>query len=167
MRPVALPLWLKWVLSLLVAGGFLAALVIFVSRNPTGDQGAPTESPAAAVQANRDGRIVSAQDQAPRQARLASLVGAKADLEHAILLDMRHRVARHDLGGPLQRVTCGALASRGRRRLRFRCRALAGGFSYPFVGVADLRARELTWCKDDTVAVDQPLRVPLSARCTR
>ena len=162
-----LPLWLRWFLSLTVAAGLVIALVIFVGRNPRGDQGATAQNVAGAAEANREGQIVTAQDQAPHQAVLPQSLPASVALERAIAADMRNRVATHDLAGPVRAVTCKQLASRNATSLSFRCGALAGNFSYPFAGVADLSTHKLTWCKNDSLAVDPGLQVPLSRACTR
>lgn len=163
-----MPLWLKWVLSLLVAVGLITALVVYVGSNPLGDQSTnPALNPPAAAQANREGQIVTAQDQLPHHAALPRSLAPRVALERAIAAVMRTRAATAELAGPVQRVTCTQLAPRKATSLVFRCHALAGGSSYPSDGVVDLSTRELTWCRDDRLLVDPGLRVPLSAACTR
>jgi len=158
------PLWLKWVLSLLVFGGMLVALVVVVrGSGPT----PTTENPAAEAQANRLGQIVTAQDQAIHRAALPAAVPPGKALERAILADMRGRVSRHDINGPVERVRCAPITRHAAGRLPFRCTARAAGFDYPFAGVVDPRARELVWCKDDRTTVDPGLEVPLNPACTR
>ena len=162
-----MPLWLRWFLSLTAAVGVVTALVIVVGRNPLGDQGATTPSAAGAAVANREGQIVTAQDQAPHHAVLPQSLPARVALERAIAADMRNLVATNDLAGPVQAVTCKQLASRNATSVAFRCDARADNFSYPFAGVADLSTHKLTWCKNDSVAVDPGLQVPLNRACTR
>lgn len=160
-----MPLWLKWVLTVLSFAAVGATAVILLNRagatNPS-----EAEQPAAVAQADREGQIVTRQDQAVHRIRLSRSLHPRAGLERAILLDMRTLVARHDLAGPAKRVGCRALARWRPDRRRFRCHALAGGFSYPFAGVADLSTRQLSWCKDDSTSVDPSLQVPLSPACT-
>ena len=165
MKPAAMPLWLKWVLTLLTFAVLSAAVVIFVSRANNSEK-SYSESPTAAAQANQAGEAVSARDQAPHQTRLSQSRGTHSALERAIAADMRTRVAQHDVTGPVQRVSCTPVAPRRPGRRPFRCQALVGGFSYPFVGVADLRARELVWCKDDRASYDPSVEAPLSPACT-
>lgn len=159
------PLWLKWVLSLLVFGGMLVALVVVVRGS--GNPALPTESPAGEAQANRLGQIVTAQDQAVHRAALPGAVAPAKALERAILADMRTRVAKADISGPVERVRCAGVPRHASGRLSFRCTARAGGFDYPFVGVVNTRSRELVWCKDDRTTVDPGLEVPLNPACTR
>ncbi len=159
-----MPLWLKWVLSVGVAVALLVALVRFVHANP--GTGAPTaSSPAAAERANRLGRILTAQDQAPRHAPLPRSLTPVIALEHQIASDMRSRVVRGDLAGPVQRVSCRPVNRSPKGQIGFNCRARAGGFAYPFVGVIELSARAIVWCKDDQVSVDPGLQAPVSPQC--
>ena len=164
MRLAASPLWLKWVLSVTFFAGLLVALVIYV--HGAGDRGpGSAENPAAEARANRLGQIVTAQDQAVHQMPLARSLGPARALEDAILIDMRARIMRHDVNGPVQQVRCSQNVRRRTNRLSFRCQALTGGFAYPFAGIVDLRTRELVWCKDDSSSVDPGLQVPLNAAC--
>jgi len=165
MRLPAVPLWLKWVLSVLVFGAMLVALVVFV--RDSGGAGPAAENPAAEAQANRLGQIVTRQDQAVHRAVLPATVPTAIALERAILADVRARAATGDIGGPVERVRCAPVSRHAPGRQSFRCTARAGGFDYPFVGVADARARELVWCKDDRTTVDPGLQVPLNPACTR
>jgi len=161
----AVPLWLKWLLSVLVFGGMFVALVVFVRGS-----GGPTpvdQNRGAEAQANRLGQIVTAQDQASHRAALPTAAPPATALGHAILADMRARVASHDISGPVERVRCIPVTRHAAGRLPFHCTARAAGFDYPFVGMVDIRARELIWCKDDRTTVDPGLQVPLNPTCTR
>jgi len=165
MRLPAVPLWLKWVLSVLVFGAMLVALVVFV--RDSGGTGPAAENPAAVAQANRLGQIVIRQDQAVHRAVLPATVPPAIALERAILVDMRARAATGDISGPVELVRCAPVARHAPGRLPFHCLARAAGFDYPLVGVVNLRARRLTWCKDDRTTVDPGLQVPLDPACTR
>jgi len=159
-----MPLWLRWVLTLAAFAALTVAVVILVSRDNGGDQ-KYSESPAAEAQANAAGQAVSAKDQAAHQAPFPRSLAARAALESAIRLDMRTRVARHDLSGPVQHAACSPLTRKSPDRLPFRCHAIVGGFAYPFVGVADLRTHVLIWCKDDRASYDPSVEAPLSPAC--
>lgn len=165
MRLPAVPLWLKYVLTLAVFVPLSVAAVIYI-HGPGAPDTPGSENPAAAAQADHLGRIVSQQDQAVHRATLSPSLAPKVALQRAILVDVRMRIAGHDIAGPAGRVSCDPLAHIHAGRLPFRCRALAGGFSYPFAGVVDARTRQLTWCKNDNTSVDPALRVPLSSACT-
>jgi hypothetical protein len=147
-----------------VAAALLVALVRFVHANPGTGPGTAS-SPAAAERANRLGRILTAQDQAPGRAPLPRSLTPVIALERAIATDMRSRVRHGDLSGPVQRVSCGRVKRSPKDRPGFRCQARAGGFAYPFVGVIELSARAIVWCKDDQVSVDPGLQAPLSPQC--
>src|SRR5712691_8347203 len=151
MTPAGLPLWLKWVLTLFVFAALSVAALIFLHRS--GEANLPAAEPdAAESQANHLGQVVTKQDQAVHRAELSRAFAPRLALEHAIRADVHTLVAQHDIAGPVQHVTCQGVSRRRPHRLPFRCQALAGGFNYPFAGVADLTARELSWCKDDSTS---------------
>lgn len=164
MRASTLPLWLRWVLSTVVFGGLLVALVIVVSNS--GSAMTAVESPASAAQANRLGQKVTAQDQSPHHAVLPASIPPGIALQRAILSDMRTLVSSNDLRGPVGRVSCTPAKRHAPGRLPFHCIARAGGFNYPFDGVADTHAHKLIWCKNDRTIVDPGLEVPLNPACT-
>lgn len=160
-------MWLRWVLSLTAAGCVVGALIAVVSHNPLGSQGSSAASRSGAAEANREGRIVTAQDQARHQRNAPGGVSLRLALLDAITGDMRHRVATGDIAGPVQHVTCHQTNSFHRPDLVFACTARVGGFPYPVVGVVDTATRRLTWCKNDSASVDPAIQVPLSRSCTR
>jgi len=163
-RMIQLPLWSRWILAVL--GFALLGLLVFVLTHGH-DSTAPTSDALGTVEANRVGQIVVSQDQAPRQARLPRGASSRAALEHAITVDVDGRIASHDLTGPLTRVSCTRTsphASRRRDRLPYVCTVTSASILYVFYGVADLRARTLTWCKQDAVA-EAGLTVSLSPSC--
>jgi len=154
------PLWLQWVLAVLVFGGAGAGLVIALHSGMPGYQ----TDRSAAIRADREARIVVEQDQRPRGAPLGRSVVARVALQRAIAADTRGRVRRGELTGRERLVRCMSTGAQKGRRRAFRCSALVGDVRYPFLGVADLRTRRLTWCKRDP-APQPALDVPVSRRC--
>lgn len=166
----ALPLRTRWLLTIVVYGAVIATVVIVVhdSGGGGGSSGQPAGSEAAAVaEANREGRVAIAEDEAPHGAKLAPGLPPQVALQRAIGVDVRGRIAHGELTGPLQSVACKltAAGSDGDRR-QLSCTVRSAGISYPFVGVAEERTRELTWCKvDPPPQAGAPLEVPVSPRC--
>lgn len=156
-----LPLWARWALTLLAFGTLSIAAVIAVKGSNESSQ---EQQAAALIEASRAARKVVIRDQAPRSSALPGGVSPGTGLERAIGADVRSRVRRDELEGPAQGVRCAQAKPERASRRPFRCTARAGGFGYPFRGVADLRARRLTWCKFDPVPPGQA-PVPLSAKC--
>lgn len=145
-----------------VAFAVLTVAVLLAVR--AANTGGAARDRAAGAEANRLGRIVQTQDQAPRSASLRGPTAPRLALERAISADMRRRIARHQLSGPLHRARCYRAAGSGRIRRAYRCTVRAGDVPYPFLGVVDLRSRRVTWCKYDpgpTAGSD----VPVSPRC--
>jgi len=156
------PLWLRYLLSLTVAGGALIGLVSAV-HSSNGGSPAP-ENPAAALQANRESQIVVTQDQAPHSAPLPRGSRPRLALERSIAVDARERIRHQEITGPFESIRCARGGPRRAAREAFRCTVVAGNLSYPFLGVVDLRAGTVTWCKRDpppTPALD----VAVSRRC--
>lgn len=158
------PLWLRWTLSLVVAAVLLGGLVRFVQRNNGNGLAAPN-SAAAEQRANQEGRIVTAQDQAPHHARFRRSMRPVEAVERAISSDVHALVSSGDLQGPFQHVSCRRIATAPGGRIGYRCDARAGGFRYPFLGVVDIPARDVVFCKDDSISVDAGVQAPLSPRC--
>ncbi len=157
---IQLPLWLRWVLAVAFFASLGLTAVIIVHANST----VSTAGTQAEVQANEVGRVVVSQDQAPHTAPLRAGASPRAALTAAIAGDVRARIATRDLTGPLQSVTCSPGRTQHRGRRPFVCAVTAASIRYVFYGVADRRARLLTWCKEDAVA-EAGLTVPLSPRC--
>jgi hypothetical protein len=160
------PLWLRWVLALLAFGVLAVSVVVGVRA---ANKGGVAAQRSADAEANRLARIVQAEDQAEDQApHSASLDGRQAPqraLERVIVADLRQRIARNELSGPLGSVRCRPTARLRRTRHAFCCTVVAGDFPYPFLGVVDLRAQRATWCKYDPGAI-VAYDVPVSRRCT-
>ena len=157
-----MPLWLRWTLA--VAAFVALGVGLFAATRPVG---APQPGPAAVdIAADRQGRMAVAQDQAPRTATLPSGSDVRRALERAIEADVRRRVRSGDLPAPEQGARCTAAGRQPGRRRAFRCTALAGALGFPFLAVADVRARRLTWCKRVLGPSGDPaLDVPPSRRC--
>ncbi len=157
-----LPLWARFGLAGVIAVALLVALVVYVNHHNTNSP--PSTNPAGEVSANRESEILVAQDQAPHVVRLAPGLRAQAALTRAIRADMAKRISTGALEGPLQRVQCHPTGpARGTRRA-FGCNVLAGSVGYPFLGVADLRTRQVTYCKRDPPPAPSD-NVPVSPRC--
>jgi len=160
MRP---PLWLQWVLSLLVAAAVIFGLVRFVQSN-TANQ-ITTENASGEAQENREAEILVAEDQAPHTVRLPAHTVVAAAVNHAIRADMTTMIGQGSLDGPLQHSSCAASGSTGKAGQTFSCTVSAAGVSYPFVAVVDAHARTIVFCKRDPPPVPSQ-NVPLSPRCT-
>jgi len=160
MRP---PLWLQWVLSLVVAAAVIFGLVRFVQSN-TANQ-ITTENASGEAQENREAEILVAEDQAPHTVPLPAHTVAAAAVNHAIRADMTTMIGQGSLDGPLQRSSCAATGPTGKAGQNFSCTVSAAGVSYPFVAVVDARARTIVFCKRDPPPVPSQ-NVPLSPRCT-
>jgi hypothetical protein len=157
------PLWLQWVLSIVVAAAVIVALVRFVQSN-TANQ-ITTEDAAGAAQANREAEILVAEDQAPHTVRLTEHTAAAVAINRAIRADMTTMIDEGSLDGPLQRSSCAPTEAPGKAGETFGCTVSAAGVSYPFVGVVHARARTIVFCKRDPPP-DPSQNVPLSRRCT-
>jgi hypothetical protein len=160
MRP---PLWLQWVLSILVAVAVIVALVRFV-QSSTANQ-ITTENAAGAAQANRESEILVAEDQTPHAVRLTVHTAAAVAIDRAIRADMTAMIDEGSLDGPLQRSSCTRTGPPGKTRQSFGCTVSAAGVTYPFVGVVDARARTIVFCKRDPPPIPSE-NIPLSPRCT-
>jgi hypothetical protein len=143
-----------------VAAALLVALVTAVNNS---NGGAP-ENPAAAAQANRESQILVAEDQAPHAARVSGRARGQQALEHAIAADASGRIRRQEMTGPLQSVRCDRNGATRAVRQGFRCTVVAGNVGYPFLGVIDLRAATVTWCKRDPPP-NPAFDVAVSHRC--
>jgi hypothetical protein len=157
-----LPIWQRFALAASIAVALLVALVLYVDRHNTNSP--PSTNPAGEVSANREAEILVAQDQAPHVVGLAFGLRAQAALTRAIRADMTRRISTGALEGPLQRVQCRASGPAKGPRRAFSCNVLAGSVGYPFLGVADLRTRQVTYCKRDPPPAPSD-NVPVSPRC--
>lgn len=155
-----IPLWARWLGTLLAF-----ALLIFAIHTVVRTSGASSEaSPEAEI--NRVSEIVIAQDQAPHTAPLLPGDTARSGLQSAIAADVRNRIRREELTGPLQSVRCAPSGPPQAGRRPFSCTVRSAGISFPFFGVVDERAETLTWCKrDPPPASNAPPTAPISSSC--
>jgi hypothetical protein len=161
----ALPLWARWLLTGLAWALVVVAVIVLIHDVNSSSSASRSEVDAEA-EANREGQIAIRQDEAPHVAALGADVSAQGALERAIAADARARVAHGQLTGPLQSVRCSSAGATRDGRRPFRCTVESAGISYPFMAVADERARRLTWCKvDPPPTPGAPLEVPISASC--
>jgi hypothetical protein len=160
MRP---PLWLQWVLSIVVAAAVIVALVRFVQSN-TANQ-LTTENASGVAQSNREAEILVAEDQAPHTERLPGHTAAAAAINRAVRADISTMINDGSLDGPLQHSACAPTRPPAKAGQIFSCTVAAAGISYPFVGVVDARARTIVFCKRDPPPVPSQ-NVPLSPHCT-
>ncbi len=159
------PLWARWLITILAFAVLVVAVAIVVRSAGSGNGSSQSEA-AAVAEANREGQIAIAQDEAPHAGPLRPGVSVEAALARAITDDVHGRIEHGELTGPLQGVRCRAKGPPVARRRPFSCTVLSAGIAYPFLAVADEQASQLTWCKLDLPAVaDAPLEVPVSPRC--
>jgi hypothetical protein len=157
------PLWVKWVLSLGIAGILLIALVIYVDHHNTNASNGQALTPQGRASANRLAVILAEQDQAPHVARAAPGAAPAAAIGHAILGRMTALNNIHEAGPPYSRPRCFATSGSGSVR-GFSCTELAGGQYFDFVGIVDTSTHLVTVCRRDPPPV-QSQTVPVSRRC--
>lgn len=145
----------------LLGFALLTVAAVAVIRGSAGGSGADR---SAEAEADRLGRTVQAQDQAPHSVSLRGRQAPRLALQRVIVADMRQRIRGNQLSGPLQSARCQPAARSGGERRAFRCTVRAGGVPYPFLGVVDLRSRRVTWCKHDPGATPAS-DIPVSPRC--
>jgi hypothetical protein len=154
------PMWAKWVLSLGAGAILLAALIIFVDHHNTDSP--RSQNLAAQTRANREAALVVERDQAPRVIRLAAGLSPRAGMTRTVRATMSGLIDKGIVDGPLQHVRCTPHGHGDRVGLS--CVATANDVNYDFVGVADVPARRLTYCKRDEPPVPT-MNIPVSARC--
>lgn len=164
------PLWARWLLTIFAFAVLILAIGVVVRSKSGGGGGGVSGSAKSEVQAEEEaeheGQIVLAQDQAPHVAPLRSGVSTTVALERAITADVNSRIEDSQLTGPLQSVSCRASGPPQVGRRPFSCTVRSAGITYPFLGVADERIHQLTWCKvDPPPEPGTPQEVPISSRC--
>jgi hypothetical protein len=158
-----LPLWSRWLLSVIVAIGVLVLIVVFVQSH---NSDAPENgTPAQQARANHEGEIVVEEDQAPHVARFAAGLAPATAITRVVRAYVAGQVARGTLDGPLQHSSCKAVgAHRPGGSLPFSCTVQAASVTYPFLGVVDVRDNRVTYCKHDPPPVPSE-NIPVSRRC--
>jgi hypothetical protein len=155
-------MWARFALSLGVGVILLVALVVFVENNNTDSNRTLTPSEQAKV--NREAERVVASDQAPRVVALTAGESPRKGLVRTVRATMSSLVNKGVVEGPLQRVLCTRHGG-GAGRRAFSCVATANDVNYDFVGVVDVAAHQLTYCKRDEPPVPSQ-DIPVSPRCT-
>ena len=157
------PLWARWLLTLLAFALLILVIRIVATRSVTSTA---ESSPTAEAEANRVGELVVTTDQAPHSSSLRAGASVGAALQSAIAADVHSRIRHGELTGPLQSVRCAPAGQSRAGRRPFSCTVLSAGISYTFVGVADERARTLTWCKSDPAPMSSgSSAASISSRC--
>jgi hypothetical protein len=157
------PLWARWLLTLL---GFLVLILAIVVGVHAANDSSESSERTAALKAARESQILVEQDQAPHTAPLSPGTSTQPALQREIGADMANLIHSGQLPGPLYDVRCTPAGTDHSAHQAFNCTAQADGIPYPFVGVADTHARQLTWCKVDSPPVSGgPQEVPVSPRC--
>jgi hypothetical protein len=151
------------VLSFAVAGALLIALIRFVDANQQ-DSNQATENAAGAAQQNEESAVLVAEDQAPHTVRVNAGTPPSTAIERAIHADMLYLIEHQVLDGPLGRTSCSETGRGIGSRVAFTCTVEAGNVSYPFLGVVDVTARQLTYCKRDPPPIPSE-NIPVSPRC--
>jgi hypothetical protein len=159
-----LPLWSRWAAAIVVGLAVIAAVVIAVNR--AGPEGVAASEGGAEAEIGRLADISIAEDQAPRTAGLHAGAAPASALQLAVAADVRRRIAKNQLVGPLQGVTCAAAGAGSAGRDPYRCTVRSAGVSYLFLAVVDENLHRLTWCKVDPPAPGNTgPEIPISASC--
>ncbi|HEX4109208.1 MAG TPA: hypothetical protein VHX88_13810 [Solirubrobacteraceae bacterium] len=167
-RWLALPLGMRWVLTLVILCCVSAGVVIGVHEV---NDGQFTNTDQASPQGDSLSRIVVGQDQAPHTVTLPRRANVKQvtrTLVRAVTADMRVLIRNQTLDGPFNTVSCSPSGPRAAGQLPYDCTANAADFNYPFRAIANMRTHVVTFCKQDTTPSDMPqLAVALNAACVR
>lgn len=160
----SLPLWARWAAAIVVGIAVLAAVVIAVNR--AGPEGVAASEGGAEAEISRLADISITEDQAPHTASLRAGAAPASALQQAVATDVRKRIAKNQLVGPLQGVACAAAGTGSAGRDPYHCTVRSAGVSYPFLAVVDESLHRLTWCKvDPSAAHHTGSEIPISASC--
>jgi hypothetical protein len=154
-------MWAKFAMALTVGVILLVALIIFVNHNNTDSN--QTLTPSEQAKVNKEAERVVAADQAPQVVKLTRGESPHGEFVRTVHTAMAALVSKGVVDGPLQRVRCTRHGG-GARRPAFTCVATANDVNYDFVGVVDVPARRLTYCKRDEPPVPSQ-NIPVSAAC--
>ena len=156
-------MWAKFAASLAVGVILLVALVIFVDHNNTDSN--QTLTPSEQAKVNREAELVIAADQAPHIVTLTAAESPRAGFVRTVRATMTGFINKGLVDGPLQRAHCRRHGGGGGRPA-FLCVATADDENYDFLGVVDVAARQLTFCRREPPPVSTD-KIPLSPACTR
>ena len=154
-------MWAKFAMAFTVGAILLVALIIFVNHNNTDSN--QTLTPSEQAKVNKEAERVVAADQAPQVVKLTRGESPHGEFVRTVHAAMAALVSKGVVDGPLQRVRCTRHGG-GARRPAFTCVATANDVNYDFVGVVDVPARRLTYCKRDEPPVPSQ-NIPVSAAC--
>ena len=142
-------MWARIALSLGVVAALVVALIVWV-HHETSDT--PSEAqvinPAAIAAENHEARIVVGQDQAPHVVALPATLAPGAALRQAVTSYMRVQIQKGWIDGPLMQSGCSRAGGSAARQV-WRCTVVAAKVNYPFDGVVEATAGQLTYCKRD------------------
>jgi hypothetical protein len=160
-----LSLWARWAAAIVVAIAVIAGVVIAVNR--AGPEGVAASEGGAEAEVSREADIAISGDQAPHTATLHAGAAPAPALQQAISGDVRRRIGKSLLSGPLQTVSCTAAGAASGGRAPYHCTVRSAGISYLFLAVVDEPERRLTWCKVDSppVGAASGPEIPISASC--
>ncbi len=156
-----LPLWARWVVSLSVAVVLLIALILFVNSHDTDRPVA--DNAQVTAESNREAAALVAEEQAPRVSALRPGAAPARAIEAVVAAFMRRMIDAGTFEGPLTRTRCHAAGPPRQSRQAFACDAIAASVTYPFLGVVDGRAKQVTYCRHDPPSPTGT--VPVSRRC--
>lgn len=154
-------MWAKWALSFGVGAVLLVALIIYVDHHNTDSP--PSQNLAAQTRANQEAALVIERDQAPRVVALRRGATPANGLIGAVRATMSGLITRGTIDGPLQKVRCTRHGG-GAGTPAFSCVATAADVNYDFLGVVNVPAHRLTYCKRDQPPVPS-MNIPVSRRC--
>jgi hypothetical protein len=155
-------MWAKFAMALMVGAILLVALIIFVNHNNTDSN--QTLTPSEQAKVNKEAERVVAADQAPQVVKLTHGDSPHAAFVRTVHTAMASLINKGVVDGPLQRVRCLPHGGGGGHS-GFSCVATADDVNYDYVGVVDVPARRLTYCKRDEPPVPSQ-NIPVSAACT-
>lgn len=157
-----LTLWARFVLAGSIAIVLMVAMVLFVNHNNTDSN--PITNFAGPTRANQDAKVLIAEDQAPRHARLAGRASAGTGLARVVRARLGTLVAAGTVPGPLGAARCRPVGTATGPRRAFACTVESSGVTYPFAGVVETATRRITYCRRDPPPVDSGT-VPVSRLC--
>jgi hypothetical protein len=152
----------RWFLSVLVAVVVLVVVVRFV-RTHNSDAPA-SQTPTGLARADAESTVVVKQDQAPHVAKLKPGLSPAAGITRAVKADIASSVNQGFINGPIEHAGCRPLGPHA-QTVRFNCLVEAANIAYPFLGVVDVSAHRITYCKKDQPPVPSQ-NIPVSQRCT-
>jgi hypothetical protein len=122
-------------------------------------------SKSALIEENREDTDLVRQQQAPHVAKLAPGVAPSDGLRAAVVGYMHYEVNHGVMDGPVKSSSCHPVSGGTAARLVLHCDVTASDVTYPFYGVVQPSAKQITYCQ--RVAPPIPsLNIPVVKRCT-